>query len=193
MSESNGAVRAKKPQLSESIERLDGMIDELAVAIPGAVAESVREALGPAFAAAVRDAVKAAVAEAMKELGPAAAPAPAQPTRPAAARKSAAGAWANVKAVVRRLRRWAVRVVGPVIAHAALGWAAAKMVGSATLRSRAAALATALSCAAAGLVGWALGPVGASALLALLTGSVAATAAWAAPTIRLFAALGRDD
>src|SRR6266545_1642386 len=65
MSETNGTMR-RKPQLSDSIERLDEMIDGLAVAIPGAVAESLREALGAGFAAAIKDTVTAAVAEAFK-------------------------------------------------------------------------------------------------------------------------------
>ena len=57
----NGTMRQRRPQLHESIERLDEMIDGLAVAIPGAVADALRAALGPAFAAAIKDAVTAAV------------------------------------------------------------------------------------------------------------------------------------
>ena len=67
MSESNGTLRARKPQLADSIEKLDQMVDDLSLAIPGAVADSLREALGAGFAAAIKDAVKAAVAEALKD------------------------------------------------------------------------------------------------------------------------------
>jgi hypothetical protein len=79
-----------------------------------------------------------------------------------------------------------------MVAHAVLGWAVAKVTGTATVRSRVAAVVTALAGTAAGLVGFAAGPLGASILLALTAGSVTAAAVWAAPTIRLFVAL-RDD
>ena len=190
----NGTMRPRRPQLNESIDRLDEMIDGLAVAIPGAVADSLREALGPALAAAIRDAVTAAVAEALKDVAPALAarpdpapiPPPAPPVRPRTA------AWAKVKAAVGRLRRWAARAAAPVFAHAALGWGLAKVIGTATVRSRVAAFVTALAGTAAGMLGFVMGPVGASVLLALTAGSVTAAAVWAAPTIRLFVAL-RDD
>src|SRR6266545_4105760 len=193
MSETNGTLR-RKPQLSDSIERLDEMIDGLAVAIPGAVAESLREVLGAGFAAAIKDAVTAAVAEAFKNFSsalvtqstvtPPAPPAP--PARPASR------VWTKVKAALGRLRRWAAKTAAPVAAHVLLGWAVAKVIGAATVRSRVAALLTALGGAAAGLLGFALGPVGAAVVLGLLSGTVTATAVWAAPTIRLFVAL-RDD
>lgn len=200
MSESNGTLRARKPRLADSIERLDEMIDGLAVAIPGAVADSLREALGAGFAAAIKDAVTAAVVEALKDLAPAGAmqpvPAPVPPAPPAPPLKPKVSAWTKVKATLGRLRRWAEQVAAPVLApvfaHAVLAWAVAKVIGAATVRSRVAALLTALGGTAAGVLGFALGPVGAAVLLGLLSGSVTATALWAAPTIRLFVAL-RDE
>ena len=197
MSESNGTLRARKPQLSDSIERLDGLIEELGIALPGAVADCLREALGPAFAAAIKDAVSAAVVEALKGAAPVAPAQPAPippvpPAQPAPRPARTPGAWVKVKAALGRLRRWAARTVAPVIGHAALGWGIAKVIGGATVRSRVAALVTALTGTAAGLLGFVAGPVGGPVLLGLLTGSAAATALWAAPTIRLFAAL-RDD
>ena len=197
MSESNGTLRARKPQLSDSIERLDGLIEELGVALPGAVADCLREALGPAFAAAIRDAVAAAVAEALKGAAPVAAAQPAltppvPPAPPAPRPTRTSGAWVKVKAALGRLRRWAARTVAPVLAHAALGWGIAKVIGGATIRSRVAAFVTALTGTAAGLLGFVAGPVGASILLGLTAGSITAAAVWAAPTIRLFAAL-RDE
>lgn len=190
----NGTMRPRRPQLNESIERLDEMIDGLAVAIPGAVADSLREALGPAFAAAIKDAVTAAVAEALKDVAPALAarPAPVVPAPPAPPARPKAAAWAKVKAALGRLRRWAARTAAPVLAHAALGWAVAKVIGAATVRSRVAALVTALIGTAAGLVGFVMGPIGASVLLGLTAGSVTAAAVCAAPTVRHFVAL-RDD
>lgn len=199
MSACNGTLRPKRPQLNDSIEKLDEMIDGLAVAIPGAVADSLREALGAGFAAAIKDAVTAAVAEALKGFAPAVAqpaPAPVPPVPPTPPVKPTVSAWTKVKALLGRLRRWAVRVAAPVItpvfAHAVLAWAVAKVIGAATVRSRVAALVTALGGTAAGVLGFALGPVGAAVLLGLLSGSVTATALWAAPTLRLFVAL-RDD
>src|SRR5438045_1238824 len=135
MSETNGTMRARKPQLADSIEKLDQMVDDLSVAIPGAVAESVREALGPAFAAAIRDAVKAAVAEALREVGPTAvAPTTTPPVAPPSPRQPKAGAWAKAKSMLGRLRRWAARAAAPVLAHVAVGWAVAKCVGASTIR-----------------------------------------------------------
>ena len=194
MSETNGTMRSRRPQLNESIERLDEMIDGLAVAIPGAVADSLREALGPAFAAAIKDAVTAAVAEALKDVAPALAgrPAPVLQAPPAPPARPTAGPWVRVKAALGRLRRWAARAAAPVLAHAALGWAVAKVIGAATVRSRVAAFVTALAGTAAGLVGFAAGPIGASLLLGLTAGGITAAALWAAPTLRLFVAL-RDD
>ena len=196
MSESNGTLRARKPQLSDSIERLDGLIEELGVALPGAVADCLREALGPAFAAAIKDAVSAAVVEALKGaalVAPAQpAPIPPVPVPPAPRPARTTGMWVKVKAALGRLRRWAARTVAPVIGHAALGWGIAKVIGGATIRSRVAAFVTALTGTAAGFLGFVAGPVGASVLLGLTAGSITAAAVWAAPTIRLFAAL-RDE
>ena len=97
-----------------------------------------------------------------------------------------------MKPAIGRLRQWAARTAAPVLAHAALGWAVAKLIGAATVRSRVAAVVTALAGVAAGLLGFVLGPVGAAALLALVTGAATATAAWAAPAIRLFVTLGDE-
>ena len=57
----------KRPQLSDAIDKLDQMVDGLATAIPGAVAESVREVLGTALVAAIKDAVQEAVRIAVGE------------------------------------------------------------------------------------------------------------------------------
>ena len=187
----NGTMRQRRPQLHESIERLDEMIDGLAVAIPGAVADAVRAALGPAFEAAIKDAVTAAVAEALRGITPAFVAQPA-PVSPPPATRPMTRAWIKVKAAIHRLRQLGVRAAAPVLAHAALGWAVSKVIGAATVRSRVAALVTALAGTAAGLVGFAAGPVGSSVLLALTAGWVTAAAMWAAPTARLCAAL-RDD
>jgi hypothetical protein len=199
MSACNGTLRPKRPQLNDSIEKLDEMIDGLAVAIPGAVADSLREALGAGFSAAIKDAVTAAVAEALKGFAPAVAqlvPASAPPAPPAPPVKQAVPVWTKVKAALGRLRRWAVRVAAPVLtpvlAHAVLAWSVAKVIGAATVRSRVAALVTALGGTAAGVLGFALGPVGAAVLFGLLSGAATATALWAAPTIQFFIAL-RDD
>jgi hypothetical protein len=197
MSESNGTMRPRRPQLNDSIEKLDEMIDGLAVAIPGAVADSLREVLGAGFAAALKDAVTAAVAEALKGFAPVVAtqpvPAPAPPAPPL---KPTVSAWTKVKAALGRLRRWAARVAAPVLApvfaHAMLAWTVAKVIGAATIRSRVAALLTALGGTAAGLIGFVAGPLGASILLGLAAGSITAIGLWATPIARLLAALQNE-
>ncbi len=87
MSDSNGTLRPRRPQLADSIERLDAMIEDLSSAIPGAVGESVREVLG----AAIKDAVKAAVAEALAEVRGTVAVPPPVSARPAHRRRRVAG------------------------------------------------------------------------------------------------------
>jgi hypothetical protein len=62
-----GPQRPRRPQLSETINRLDEMIDTLSTAIPGAVADSVREVLGTGLAVAIRDAVREAVRDGARE------------------------------------------------------------------------------------------------------------------------------
>ena len=93
---------------------------------------------------------------------------------------------------MRNLRRWCGRRAAPVVVRVALGWAVVKVVGGATIRSKWAALATALSGAVAGLAGYFAGPVGAAIVLGLAGGAITATATWAAPAVRLLIAF-RDD
>jgi len=192
----NGTLRSKRPQLTDSITKLDDVIDGLATAIPGAVADSIREVLGPAFVTALKDAVKEAVAEALKERASepvqhTPAPQPVVPPAPPAQRPKR-DRWAKVKAALSELKTWARQRVAPVVARAALGWAVVRLVGGATVHSRSATLVTALTGAVAGLAGFALGPVGAAALLGLSSGVIAATAIWAAPMARLMVAF-RDE
>ena len=59
--------RPKRPQLSDTINRLDEMIETLSTAIPGAVSESVREVLGASLVAAIGDAVREAVKVGVRE------------------------------------------------------------------------------------------------------------------------------
>ena len=57
--------RPKRPQLSDAIDKLDQMVDGLATAIPGAVAESVRgprDSIGGGSQEAVQEAIRTAVA-----------------------------------------------------------------------------------------------------------------------------------
>jgi len=65
----------KRPQLNDSIHRLDSILDGLAEAIPATVADSIREGL----AEAVRQAVMSALAEALTAPGGLAALAATQP------------------------------------------------------------------------------------------------------------------
>lgn len=195
----NGTMKTRKPQLADSIARLDDMVDGLATAIPGAVADSVREALGAAFAeqlkAAVRDAVGEAVGDGVREAmsrtarNPTANPTPPGPPPPPAPRVRA---WGRVKALLGRLGRWATRRAAAVAARLAVGWAAVRLVGGATARSRAATVSTALAGVAAGLAGYAAGPAASAVLLGLAGGAGTAVAVWAGPLVGLLAAF-RDD
>jgi hypothetical protein len=54
----NGTARARRPQLADSIQRLDELLDGLATAIPGAVADSVREVLAALLPEVVRAAIE---------------------------------------------------------------------------------------------------------------------------------------
>ena len=60
-----------------------------------------------------------------------------------------------------------------------------KVVGGATIRSRSAAVATALTGTVAGLAGFAVGPIASAVLLGLAGGAITAAATWAAPAIGL--------
>lgn len=189
----NGTLRSRRPQLNDSITKLDEMVDGLATAIPGAVADSIREALGPVFATAVKQTVKEAVAEAMKEqnravVQSAPVPPPVVPPTP----RPRPDRWAKVKQALADLKVWAGQRVAPVAARAALGWAIVRLIGVSAFHSRTAILTSTLTGAAAGLVGFVLGPVGTAILLGLAVSTMAATAVWAAPAISLLVAI-RDD
>ena len=186
----NGTMRAKRPQLADSIQRLDGMVDELSAAIPAAVGEAIREVMGGAVAAAIRDAVADGVRQALAGL-PAATPAPV--TAVPAPRATRFGAWARVKSVLGRLKRWTGVSVAPMLARLAVGWAVMKLVGGATAKSRMSALVTATAGVSAGLLGFVCGPVMSAVLLGLLTGAVTAATAWAAPAVGLVLALQDNE
>lgn len=192
----NGTLRSRRPQLTDSISKLDEMVDGLATAIPGAVADSIREVLGPAFTAALKDAVKEAVAEALKERTSEAAqpmpvPPPVAPTPPATPRPRP-DRWKKVKAALAELKTWVGQQLAPVVARAALGWAVVRLVGGATVNSRTASLLTALTAMVAGFTGFVVGPEASAVLLGLATGVITATAVWAAPAARLLVAF-RDE
>jgi len=190
----NGTLRSKRPQLTDSITKLDDVIDGLATAIPGAVADSIREVLGPAFTAAIKDAVKQAVAEVLKERsGEERAPV-SQPEVPTAAPvpRPKPDRWRKVKIALAQLKTWAGQQVAPAVAQVALGWAVVRLIGGATVHSRTAMVLTTLTGAFAGFAGFALGPVGAAVTLGLVSGMIAATAVWAAPMARLLVAFGDE-
>jgi len=199
----NGTLRSRRPQLNDSISKLDEMVDGLAVAIPGAVSDSIREVLGPTLTVALTDAMKEAfkegfkeaVVEALKELksetpAPQPVPPPAPPAPPTP--RVRPDRWAKVKAAMAELKTWATKRVAPVAARAALGWAIVRVIGVSTIHSRTAILTTALTGTLTGLAGYALGPIGAAVLLGLSASTFAATAAWAAPTISLLVAIQKD-
>ena len=199
--------RPKRPQLSDTINRLDEMIETLSTAIPGAVSESVREVLGASLVAAIGDAVREAVKVGVREGVQAAvgeavalATAPASPVSDPIAgappglgtTPTGLGVWARIRALTGGLRRWVTRRVAPVVARLTIGWVIVKLVCSSTIRSRSAALSTALVGAGAGFTGYVVGPISSGILLGLAGGAITAIAAWAAPTVFLLMAL-RDD
>jgi hypothetical protein len=199
--------RPKRPQLSDTINRLDEMIETLSTAIPGAVSESVREVLGASLVAAIGDAVREAVKVGVREGVQAAvgeavalATAPASPVSDPNAgappehctTHKGLRVWVRVRALAVGLRRWAARRAAPVVARLTIGWAIVKLIGGSTIRSRSAALSTALVGAGAGYTGYVVGPISSGILLGLAGGAITAIAAWAAPTVCLLMAL-RDE
>jgi hypothetical protein len=185
----NGMMRAKKPQLSDSIQRLDEMVNQLSAAIPAAVGEAVREVMGGAVAAAIRDAVADGVRQALAGLP---APAPQQTPAVQEPRSVRSGVWTRVKSILSNLKRWLGVPVTPVLARLAVGWAVMKLIGGATLRSRSAALATTAAGTTAGFVGLVAGPVVSAVLFGLAAAVITSAAMWAAPLGTLFVAL-RDE
>lgn len=192
----NGSLRSRRPQLNDTITKLDEMVDGLATAIPAAVADSIREALGPVFAAAVKSAVKEAVAEAMKEQGTVAvkpAPVPPEvpppPTPPTPTKPSV---WVRVRAALSQLKVWAVKKAAPVVARATLGWAIVRVIGVSTIHSRTALVSTMAAGFLTAAGGYALGPVGAAILLGLASSAIAACATWAAPAARFLTAFPHE-
>jgi hypothetical protein len=200
--------RPRRPLLTDSIARLDEMIDGLSTAIPGAVAESVREVLGSNLVTAIRDAVREAVKEGVREAVQAAvvetASASAARAVSVSSRDSAVSpqsdssrtgrlTWSGLLAVGGRIRRWSARRVAPVVARLAIGWAIVKLVGGSTIRNRSAAMATAMVGATAGYTGYVAGPIGSAVLLGLAGGAITAVAAWTAPTFRLLVALREEQ
>ena len=184
------------------------MIETLSTAIPGAVSESVREVLGASLVAAIGDAVREAVKVGVREgvqaaVGEAVASATAARAAPVSDPIAGAppglgttptglGVWTRIRALTGGLRRWVTRRVAPVVARLTIGWVIVKLVCSSTIRSRSAALSTALVGAGAGFTGYVVGPIGSGILLGLAGGAITAIAAWAAPTVFLLMAL-RDE
>jgi len=154
MMSENGTLRSKRPQLTDSITKLDEVIDGLATAIPSAVADSIGEVLGPAFTVAIKDAMKQAVAEVLKERNneekPTPVPPPTVPLTPAPPKPSP---WMKVKAALTQLKTWALKKAAPVVARAALGWAVVRVIGVSTIHSRTAILTTTLTGTLTGLAG----------------------------------------
>lgn len=185
----NGTMRAKKPQLSDSIQRLDEMVDQLSAAIPAAVGEAIREVMGGAVAAAIREAVADGVRQALAGLS---APVltPAGPTPEP--RPTRTGVWTRVKSILCSLKCWAGARVAPLLARLAVGWAVMKLIGGATVRSRSATLATTAVGTTAGFVGFVAGPVVSAVMFGLVAAVMTSAVVWAAPLGTLFLAL-RDD
>lgn len=94
--------------------------------------------------------------------------------------------WSKGRTALAAFRNRVVVKVAPVLAR---GPGVARVVGRATVHSRAAFLTTAVSGVGPGLGGFALGPVGAAVLLAVAAELQAATAVWAAPAAGFLVAL----
>lgn len=201
----NGVLRPRKPQLTDSISKLDEMVEGLSTAIPGAVADSIREALGTSFTTALKDAVTEAVKDAMKDAvkdavvealkertaevpQPAPVPSPVVPV-PMPSPRPRRDRWVKVKAALAELKTWAAKVAAPVVTRAALGWAIVRVIGVSTLHSRMAFFSTLATGLLTATAGYALGPIGAAVLLGLVSSTIAATTIWAAPAVRFMVAL----
>jgi hypothetical protein len=196
----NGVLRPRKPQLTDSISKLDEMVEGLSTAIPDAVADSIREALGASFTTAIKDAVKDAVQDAMKEAvkdavveafkarnsevpQPAPTPVP-PPVATVSTPRPRRDRWARLKAALAELKTWATKVAAPVVTRAALGWAIVRVIGISTIHSRTALFSTMATGLLTATAGYALGPIGAAVLLGVVSSTIAATTIWAAPAVR---------
>ena len=191
----NGILRGRRPQLDDTIERLNGLLQGMSTAIPEVIADGIRQTLAAVLPVAVKAAVEAALAEVAARSAQNAIPVPTPPAKeppPAPPTPPKVGAWTRVKAQLAQLRHWSMRRVAPVVARAAMGWAIVRMVGGSTIKSRTAALTTALTGTVAGLAGYALGPVGAAVLLALSAGAITAATVWAGPSVRMLVAFRHD-
>ncbi len=189
--------RSKRPQLADTIERLDRMIEGLAEAIPSVVADSVREVL----AAVLPQVIKAAVDQATRELAGAVAvmiptplspPAPQPPPEPppaptppptAPSLLSRLGAW------VGRIRDRVKTGLGKARARVKRAWLSMRMLtlvlaGVVRASPRTAVLA-ALVGVAMGVVSYSLGPVSAAVLAGSGTGLLTLGVVWIAPFAQL--------
>jgi hypothetical protein len=182
----------RRPQLSDSIHHLDEMIDDLATAIPGAVAESVCEVLSSGFGDAIREVVREAVKECVSAAvlealaATAAGTLPTTPIPPSQSPPSSGTlrkAWMSVRGLLGRLRSWCARRAAPVLTRLAISWLIVKLVGGATSRSPRTMLTTSLTGAAAGMTAYAVGPLGAAIMLGVAVSGFAAAVSWVAPLV----------
>lgn len=197
-----GGNGRKRPQLIDSISRLDSILDGLAEAIPATVADSVQQAVAAAVAAAVKEAVQAALHEAMTNPDilaalaarlpvpqpatppePVSQPAPAQPEKPKARRRwltwlragwDRAVAWLAERR--RAAGRWFRAVSRRLGAAFSLAWAVRRPLGIGLAAG-----------AGVGVLAYLAGPLAAAILSALAVGALTTTGLLIVPVLRLLA------
>ena len=197
-------ARTRRPQLNDSIGKLNDVIEGLSTAVPQVVADTLAGVLGADFAAAVgravaaglapvvRDAVRAELAAARAELTPpmpkaveqkpvdAKPPLPPKPTLTA-----------RVRTAVRRVRAWAGRQRDAVRGAATIAWALLGLLAAAVAHSPVAVAAAVVSGLTGGVVAAVTDPAAAVALTAVSVGTLTAAAVSAAPLVRAAVAAGR--
>ena len=186
----NGTLRTRKPQLRDSIVRLDEMIDGLATAIPAAVADSAREVLGAVLPEVIRAAIDRAVGELARTLAAGAPPAPAvappSPSVPAARPATWAdrlgdglrSACAAARSRLRRARSASRRLIG--------------LAASVLRASPRVAVGAVVVGAAVGVGGYLVGPVFSAVVAGVGAGMLGLSVVWLAPFAGLLFPVAHD-
>jgi hypothetical protein len=186
-------TRSRRPQLTDTIERLERMIDDLATAIPGAVAESVREVL----ATVLPEVVKAAVERAATELAAAVAvmtptapapPAPPPPPPPPAPPETP-GLSARFRAWTRRIQTRLVTEVRKSRDRAVRAWMTGRLllalVPAFVAASPRVAIGSTLAGTVVGVGAYHLGPIATAVMAGSSVGLLVLGGLWLAPFVPL--------
>ena len=190
-------TRTRRPQLTDTVNHLNDVIEGLSASVPEVVADALKAALGADFAAAVgravaaglatvvRDAVRAEVAAVRADLTPpmpkAVEPKPVDVKPPVPPKPTLK---ARVRTAVRRAKAWAGRQRDALTCVAAVGWAMLRLLAAAVAHSPAAVVSAAVVAVMVGVVATVTDPAVGVALAGLAAGTLTAVGVVAAPLVR---------